>query len=160
MARAKLAANGVNEYLQTLNRLGADIEKVAKRAVYEGAGIMADAVNREIDSIQTVGPSEYEKKRREAQKKGLKEGLGIAAMRNDNGMINARVGFDGYNDIKTKKYPEGQPNQMIARMFNSGTSFTKKQPFFERAVRASKKEVQQAMVKVAETEMEEIINRR
>ena len=160
MARAKLNSNGINEYLQTLNRLGADIEKVAKRAVYEGAGVIADAVKKEIDSIQTGGPSEYEKKRRETQKKGLKEGLGIAAMHKDGDRIHTRVGFDGYNDIKTKKYPKGQPNQMIARMFNSGTSFMRKQPFFERAVRASKKEAQQVMVKVAEEKMEEMINGR
>ena len=160
MAIAKLTSNTLDEYLQTMNRLGANIEKVAKRAVYEGAGIIADAVKREIETIQTTGPNESEKKRRETQKKGLKEGLGIAAMRSENGTTHTRVGFDGYNNIKTKKYPKGQPNQMIARTFNSGTSFTRKQPFFERAVRASKKEAQQTMVKVAETEMEEIINRR
>ena len=160
MARAKLNSNGIHEYLQTLNRLNADIEKVVKRAVYEGAGVIADAVKREIDSIKTGGPSEYEKKRREAQKKGLKEGLGIASMHEERGLIHTRVGFDGYNDITTEKYPKGQPNQMIARMFNSGTSFMEKQPFFERAVRASKKEAQQVMVKVAEAEMEEMINGR
>ena len=30
-------------------------------------------------------------------------------------MLNVKLGFDGYNGMKTKKYPKGQPNVLLAR---------------------------------------------
>ena len=119
---ANIKFSGFMEYETLLRKLEKDSEAIAKRAVYEGAKVVADAVKVNISGISPEGPSDYEYERREKQKDGLKKSLGIASMRNDNGFINVRVGFDGYNDIKTKKHPNGQPNVMVARIYNSGTS--------------------------------------
>lgn len=142
---ANIKFSGFTEYETLLRKLEKDSEAIAKRAVYEGAKVVADAVKVNISSISPEGPSDYEYERREKQKDGLKKSLGIASMRNDNGFINVRVGFDGYNDIKTKKHPNGQPNAMVARIYNSGTSHNKKQPFFKRAINQSKEGCKNAM---------------
>ena len=35
-------------------------------------------------------------------KQGLLDGLGITPMRNDDGVWNVKIGFDGYNDMPTQ----------------------------------------------------------
>lgn len=142
---ANIKFSGFMEYETLLRKLEKDSEAIAKRAVYEGAKVVADAVKVNISGISPEGPSDYEYERREKQKDGLKKSLGIASMRNDNGFINVRVGFDGYNDIKTKKHPNGQPNVMVARIYNSGTSHNRKQPFFKQAISQSKEGCKKAM---------------
>ena len=142
---ANIKFSRFTEYETLLRKLEKDSEAIAKRAVYEGAKVVADAVQVQINSISPEGPSDYERKRREKQKDGLKKSLGISSMRNDNGLINVLVGFDGYNDIKTKKHPNGQPNAMVARIYNSGTSHNRKQPFFKRAINQSKEGCKNAM---------------
>lgn len=129
---AKIKLKGFEDYEMIIRKLEQDTEAIAKRAVYEGAKVVADSVKVQISGISPEGPSDYEYDRREKQKDGLKKSLGISPMRNDNGFINVKIGFDGYNEL-------GQPNAMIARIFESGTSFSSKQPFFKRAINQSRK---------------------
>ena len=135
---------------EILKQLEDQAESLAGTAVYAGAKVVADKVKRQIDHIDTgnawdANYSDYEYDRRERQKEGLRKSMGISAMRNDNGFLNVKVGFDGYNDIKTRKYPNGQPNAMVARIFNSGTSYNRKQPFFKNAIAESKLVAENAM---------------
>ena len=142
---ANIKISGFEQYETLLRNLEKSAEDIAKRGVYEGAKVVADAVKAQISDISSEGPSDYERKRREKQKEGLLKSLGIAPMRNDDGFINTHVGFDDYNDIKTEQYPNGQPNAMVARIYNSGTSHNRKQPFFKQAISQSKERCKKAM---------------
>lgn len=137
MATVKL--KGFEDYERILRELQDESEDIIKSGVYEGSKAVADAVRTQISGIRTEGPSKYETERREIQKQALKDSLGITTMRNDNGFINVKIGFDGYNDLKSARWPQGQPNAMVARIFESGTSFSSKQPFFKRALNQSKR---------------------
>ena len=130
MANIKL--KGFEDYERIIWNLEQNTEDIVASSIYEGAKVVADAVKIQINGIRSDGPSEYEKRRRLIQIRGLKESMGISPMRNDNGFINVKIGFDGYNEL-------GQPNAMIARVFESGTSFSSKQPFFKRAINQSRK---------------------
>ena len=125
----KIQLKGLDDTVFVLNRLTDKSEGVIKRAIYDGAGILADAVRANIDTIKTGGPSDWERRRRETQKAGLRAGLTTFKIEEAGGTIAGGVGFDGYNEL-------GQANRMIARVFNSGTSFSSRQPFFERALRS------------------------
>lgn len=149
MPKAAISDKGVNELLQTLNRLGADVEGIAKQGIYDGAGVIADAVRTNIETIKSEGPSGWERKRRERQKQGLREGLTTAPIQPYKKGIYGGVGFDGYN-------ADGKANQMIARSFNSGTSFSKKQPFFENAVRKTRMAAKAKMIEAMNKEFEKI----
>ena len=147
---ANIKFKGFESYAEILKQLEDQAESLAGTAVYAGAKVVADKVKRQIDHIDPgnawdANYSDYEYDRRERQKEGLRKSMGISAMRNDNGFLNVKVGFDGYNDIKTRKYPNGQPNAMVARVFNSGTSHNRKQPFFKNAITESKKITENAM---------------
>ena len=45
---AKLTITGLDEYIEKLERLGKNSEGIAKQALYEGAGIVADEIRKEV----------------------------------------------------------------------------------------------------------------
>ena len=124
------------------------------------ANIVADAIKANIKEMPVDDTRHAEKLNgiRSVQKEGLLYSFGIARLKDDNGFYNVKVGFDGYNKLKTKKYPQGQPNAMIARTFESGNSFTKKQPFIAPAVRATKDIAEAKMAQVIDEETSKIMN--
>ena len=153
MARIKTTfSDGINEYLQTLNRLGKEIEGISKQAVYEGAKIIADEIKNNIEALSTDEEWGTPKKMKagptKAEKENIARGLGIAHMQDNKGTINTKIGYDdaGYDE-------NNKPIQMIARSVNSGTSFMKKNPFFEKGVRNSRNKAKQKMIEVSEKEL-------
>ena len=93
----------------------------------------------------------------EAQRDGLVESFGISRMQNENGYINVKLGFDGYNSIQTQKYPQGQPNVLIARIYENGGSTAEKQPFIKPALNKTRKAAQQKMADVIDEEMAKLM---
>lgn len=150
---------GMDEYLSRLGNLEIRAPESVEKAVYEGANIVADAIK---DNIKKLPVSDKREEHitglKTIQKKGLIDSFGIAKMRNDNGYVNVKAGFDGYNGLKSKKYPKGQPNAMIARTFEAGNSFTKKIPFVGPAVRASREKAEMAMQATIGKEITKIMN--
>ena len=74
-----------------------------------------------------------------------------------NGFYNVKIGFDGYNSVKTKRWPSGQPNAMVARSIESGTSWMTKQPFMRKAEQASKSQCEHVMSETVDIEIKKII---
>ena len=148
-----IVGNGLNSYIEYLQKINAVTDEAIGEAVYEMAKVVADSVRANIQALPAAqkGKTSYRvsehwvmSRLSEEQKKGLLDGFGISPMRDDNGFVNVKLGFDGYNSIKTKKYPKGQPNALIARVTESGSSYREKTPFIRPAVNASKKQAEQA----------------
>lgn len=137
-------------------------EEIIGGAIYAGAAIVTDAVRDELNSIpsdESFGTASHPTEGpKEAQKQGLSESLGIAKMRdNGTGFYDVRIGFDGYNDLKTKRWPNGQPNQMVARSVESGTTWMKKNPFIKRAAAKVRKRAEAEMKQRAEAAVKKIM---
>ena len=149
---------GMEDYVTYVERLAENSEEILGEAVYEMAKIVADKVRSNLQALPTVPNSAnigtYKKgysRLSDKEKAGLLESFGISPMENDSGYINVKLGFSGYNDVETRKYPMGQPNALIARITESGSSYRKKTPFIRPAVRATKKTAEQAgQVKIDE----------
>lgn len=154
---AEMRIKGLDEYVLALESLSNNSEKILKKSVYKGAGIVADAIKSELRSLpidNSFGSEEnLIRGLSNRQKSDLINSMGISPIEHDGDYINAKVGFDDYGSIPTKKYPKGVPNQMLARSVNSGTSFRKKNPFVNRAVNKSKKEAQKQMAEVIDEEI-------
>ena len=150
---------GMDEYLSQLGNLETSAPETIEKAVYQGASVIADAIKDNIRKLP-VDDKRQDKVStlKSIQKKGLIDSFGIAKMRNDNGYVNVKAGFDGYNGLKSKKYPKGQPNAMIARTFEAGNSFTKKIPFVGPAVRTSREKAEMAMQATIDKEVKKIMN--
>lgn len=146
---AKIKFGGLEAYERQLMKIQKAAKDCIGKAIYEGAGVVADAVKDSIDSIpvddRIVKPGQVLRGITQEQKDGLRDGFGISKMRDDGGYINVKLGFDGYNSMVTKKYPQGQPNSMIARAVNSGTSFRQRIPFVDNAVRSKKEAAEKKM---------------
>ena len=141
---AKMTLQGFEEYELKISRLAAAAKDyVIKKTVYEGADVVADAVKASIMSLPVIHGWGTENHPlpggvTATQKEGLISGFGISPMRDDGGYVNVKLGFDGYNAQETEKYPTGQPNQLVARGTESGTSWKRPHPFVRPAVQKSK----------------------
>ena len=155
---AKIEFQGIDEYFEKLNQLGQRATGLCKRAVYDGAAIVADAVRAEVQALPTTDHDETPQGVFSYEKDGLLAGLGIAKMKDDGGVISTRVDFDGYNRMKSNKYPNGHPNSMIARAINSGTSKRPKNPFMNRAASKAKAKANAAMSKRMDADIDEIMS--
>lgn len=141
--------DAVDDYIAYLKKIGAQTEELCGAAVYAMAKTVADKVRENIDALDAINDAENIKAYKAGekarltigQKKGLQEGFGITPMEEDSGMYNVKLGFDGYNNVKTRKYPKGQPNVLIARSVESGTSIMDKQPFIRPAINKTRKTV-------------------
>lgn len=171
---AKISAKGAEKYLTKLELLGKNTDAICKQAVYQGAKVAADAIDAAIDDItvhslpkgQTYFYLSEEDLANgvlldgitEAQAKGLHDGLGIAVMEHKNFAWNTKIGFDGYNEVRTKTYPKGEPNALIARSVESGSSVRNKTPFIAPAVKKIRKDAEHAMEVTIEEKIHALID--
>lgn len=159
---AKITFPGLNDYELMISRLSKDVDDIAGKAIYAGAGIVADAIKENIKALPIVRGYGTEKDPlpfgvTAPQKAGLIDGLGISPMQSDAGYLNVKIGFDGYNATKTEKYPQGQPNQLVARGVESGTSWKQKKPFIRPAINASKSRAEAEMARILDEEIEKVM---
>lgn len=162
---AKIKMVGMETYIQQIRTIE-DPAKVCRAAVKAGAGVIADGIRQELQSevlavSDKTALAAYQHKFpmycSESQKKGLLKGLGITKIHVKRGIYEAKVGFDGYNDVKTKLWPEGQPNALIAQSVESGRTWMIKQPFVRPTVKRLENTALVAMKQAADKKLEEIL---
>lgn len=125
-----------------LSRLSNVSVDICKKAVETGAGILADQVRKNLE--KNLERSEY-------SEGDLLNSFGITPVDIDEkGIINAKVGFDGYDR-------NGVPNALKARAMESGTSKQQKRPFMRPAVKATKDKVEKAMQDVIDREIQKVM---
>lgn len=149
---------GLDKYIEYLRRLDADSDEMIRKAVYNGAGVVADAARTAINNIQTDDSTGKEMRSgpTSEQKAGLQKGFGISRMQNDNGYINVHLGFAGRNGRKSKKRAQAEANITVARNVESGTPWMTKQPFMRKAVNATKNKCEQVMADTLDEEIKKI----
>ena len=154
---ATIRFSKLRDYELMLGKIGDASKDICGAAIYEGAKIIADEVKNNLNSLNVTTDELAMLKAKKGEptyitqraKEGLIKSFGVTPMSQDgDGIYNVKLGFDGYNDVKTKKWPKGQPNQLIARSCESGSSAMIKQPFFREAVQKTKKKAESRMAEV------------
>ena len=154
---ATIRFSKLRDYELMLGKIGDASKDICGAAIYEGAKIIADEVKNNLDSLNVTTDALAMLKAKKGEptyitqraKEGLIKSFGVTPMsQDDDGIYNVKLGFDGYNDVKTKRWPKGQPNQLIARACESGSSAMIKQPFFREAVQKTKKKAESRMAEV------------
>ena len=149
---------GLDEYIAQLGNLEFMSPAIAGMAIYDGAKIVADAVRSEIQGLPTTTDKHHiPRDPTQVEKDGLLNGLGIARKQTDGTFINVKIGMDGYNTHKTKKYPQGHPNAMVARSIESGSTVMKRNPFVSRAIRSSQAAAEAAMQQRVDEEITKVM---
>lgn len=157
---ARMTVKGLTDWSIKLQELGEAAGDVMAKAVYAGAGAVADAVKSAIDTIpeqQGYMPDGTQRvSATRDEKADLKEGLGISTFDNVGGKVSCAVGFEGYSRHKTRKYPKGVPIPMIARSIEKGSSVRAAYPFVRRAAQKVKESAKSSMVDAAQKAIDEI----
>ena len=159
---ASITFKGFEKYGTVITQLYKETPKILGRVTYEGAGIIPDEIRKGIEGLPIVDgfgtaenplPGGVTK----TQKAGLLDGFGISGLQDDNGFINVKLGFDDYNGTRTKTYPQGQPNALVARGVESGTSWKQKHPFIRPAVTRARKKAEEKMAEVLDYEIAKLM---
>lgn len=137
------------------------IDKALRDAVHEGAGIVADAIRSELESLpeEKFRHLDYDEKFSSvptSQKRDLIDGFGLSPIRDKDGFVHAKAGFEGYGHYPTNTYPQGIPNEYLARVVESGSSVRDKNPFVRPAIKKSRKEAIEAMEKSIDENIKKI----
>lgn len=150
---AKWKFEGIDKYIAELNKLADNTDEYIGKAVYQGAGLVADAAHQAIRQLATDDgyhkDGEIAKGPPTEVKEALDASFGISKMRNEDGYINVKLGFKGKN-------PNGLNNSGAARQIESGTSWMAKQPFISRAINHTKKQCEETMAKVLDEEIKKL----
>ena len=136
---AKFKFEGMDDYITTLGRIGGkQAEKILKYAVFPGAGVIADAIRANID------PEHVETG-------DLASSISLVSIRNDNGYINTKIIFAGYDS-------KGVPNAIKAAALESGTSRGQKGThFISHTVKAVQSKAVEAMSKALDEKIGQIM---
>lgn len=142
----EMKVDGMAEISELLGKMEDEATKVAARALYEGAGIMADEIRKGADTIKTGQGSDRSEARYatpEEKEIVLKAAAGIAKFNKNGTEVDTSVGFRnaGYTQLNGKTVPV----PLIVNSINSGTSFMHKQPFIRKAANKAAPKAMQAM---------------
>lgn len=157
---ATMKSEGLEELSRKLEQFQEKAGGIAAKALYEGAGVMAQAMDSESESIRTA-PFKWASTRRgetrlpSPEEKAVVAGAaGIAKFEKNGSSVNTSVGFrgSGYAMLKGKRVPIA----LIANSINSGTSFMPKQPFVRKAVSKGTPGAMAAMMASIDQSIEEI----
>lgn len=153
-----MRVEGIDEVSRMLEEVAEKAPEVAALALYDGAGVMADAYAEAAASIQA---EEFRyafngRKRRPSpeEKAALQGKTGIAKFGKNGSEVNTSIGISGagYVSIAGKQ----KAVRKIANAINSGTSFMVKQPVFRRAERQAQSAASAAIVAKAEQLIDDI----
>lgn len=137
---ATISFKGLDEYRDVMMKLQLKTDFIIKPAVYEGAAIVVEEVKKSLDRVTS------------SQATGdLRESIGLSPMENDNGFINTKLGFEGYDR-------KGDPNIVKARALESGTSKQQKKPFIRPAVNKVRAEAENRMAVVVSKQIEKLLD--
>ena len=137
MARMTFMAG--DDYALKLSQLATGSDKIAKKAIFEGSDIIADKIKSNLEGVLSSEATGE-----------LVASFGVTPIEKDAaGNWNAKIGFDGYDS-------HGVPNQIKARVLESGSSVQKKRPFVRPAVNATRKQVIEKMGQVIEEEINKL----
>lgn len=157
MARKRAAIKAGDDYMIKLARLASGSREIAEKAIYAAADIVIDRVRKNLrdnlnDPLSAAKSGTALFKKNDSDRTGdLDRTLGITPIDLDrNGYLNAKIGWDGYDK-------NGVPNQLKARVMESGSSTIKPRPFVAPAVKATKKAAEEAMNRVINEEIEKIM---
>ena len=133
---AKIELKGIDSYMARLQRLSKDVDKIIRQATYPAAGIVADAIRKNVPKDSG----------------NLAESLALAKYTDKDGFVYTTIVFAGYDE-------RGVPNMLKARVLEHGSSKRRAHPFIRPAVNRVKRQAEAMMAaeftKLCEQKMKE-----
>lgn len=152
-----MKVDGMEDISAMLEKIEEAAPAVAAKALYEGAGIMAEEIRAGAEGIRTEpfrGPKPTRKPSPEEKEIVIAAGVGIAKFDKNGDEVDTSVGYRnaGYATLGS----EEKPIPLIVNAINSGTSFMKKQPFIRKASRTGGQKAMAAMTRSIEDQIDKM----
>ena len=159
----EMKVDGMVEISELLEELDSKAPAVAAQALYEGAAVMRNGLQKQAETIRTA-PFKYAKGGEtrlpspEEKEIVIQAGIGVAKFDKNGTEVNTSVGYSnaGYAELDGKT----RPIPVIVNSINSGTSFMKKQPFIRKGANTNAQKAMTAMSEKIENALNEIINKK
>lgn len=135
--------SGIEQELAALSAAGEAAKGVAKWALYEGAGVVADRVKMAAQGLP-YHPSTVSQ---------IQGAIGIMKMQDSSDGVETVVGFDGYFQ------ESGFPIPFFVREVEAGTSQIPKRQFVKKAVTACTAQAMAAMDRAGTAKLDEITSK-
>lgn len=155
-----MKTEGMDQISEMLEKLEDRAPGIAARGLYDGAGVMMDAISRSAAGIRTApfkwaGTDETRLPSPEEKEIVEKAAAGIAKFNREGTEVDTSVGYQnaGYAELKGKTVPIPK----VVNAINSGTSFMKKQPFIRKAAAGATQKAMDAIKSRIEKDLDEII---
>ena len=144
-----LKVEGMDEITAMLKKAENGAQGIAARALYVGAGIVADEISKGARGVNTSRfryANGWQRDPSPEEKAAIvSAGVGISKFTKTGNEVDTSVGYSqsGYAEINGKR----KAVAVIANSINSGTSFMKKQPFIRKAASQTKAKASSAIEK-------------
>lgn len=153
---------GLSELEDKLTLAGNAAQGIAKASLYEGAGVMADAIRGSLNAIKTEPyrwvPENGEKRLPSPEEAAAVQSaeFGVAKHEGSGAEVNTVVGLtgSGYVDLNGKKVAAA----LLLRAIQSGTSFMVAQPVVRRAINSAKGAATAKIAAEGEARLQKIFN--
>lgn len=136
----RVITTGIDDLVAQLENTAAAIKGVGKYALYEGAGVMADAIREAAGSLPYKGETVAQ----------IQNAVGITKFKDTEDGSGTSIGFDGY-------FAESHfPIPYFVREVEGGTSRIPARPFVRRAAQAAQSAAEAAIVDAAERKIKQL----
>lgn len=145
---AYITFKNMEEYQAKINKLAKKSKALCKQVVYDGTGVMADAMKEALRDLPIeegknglppyAPPGGKLTGVSTKQRNDLIDSMGVTKISEDRGYIYAKIGWDGYGSVKTKRWPKGVPNVLLMRSIEAGTRFRVKKPIVRQTINKNK----------------------
>ena len=137
---ARMTFKAGDEYALKLSRLLTNQQEIAEKAIYGATNIVANQIRKNLEGVLSSEATGE-----------LVDSFGVTPIEKDReGNWNAKIGFEGYDS-------RGIPNQLKARVLESGSSKQKKTGFIRKAVNSTKREAQEKMAEIINQETAKVM---
>lgn len=157
---------GLSELEEKLTLAGNAAQGIAKASLYEGAGVMADAISASLKSIKTE-PFRWVPEGGELRLPSPEEAaavqsaqFGVAKHQGSGAEVNTVVGLtgSGYVEVQGKSGSRRVAAAELLRAIQSGTSFMKPQPIVRKAINGAKARATAKIAAEGEARLKKIFN--
>lgn len=146
---AKITIQGMGTFNQKLDVLAKDIKHINNLALYDAAGVVADAIAEALQQLPTHDEGEYGTEKHKlygatpSEKQQIISNFGISRFRSGD-TINTSVGFKGYVNTKSKRFNNKIPTGMLMQCIEYGTQFRRGTHTVSNAIKQVKERMTQA----------------
>lgn len=141
----RIMETGLDQLMSELDDLAKALPGVAGYALFDGAGVMADAVKAAALTLPYKGSTVSQ----------IADSVGIHKFNDTEDGRSTSIGFDGY--FANTKYKDGaMPIQMFVREVEGGTSKIPAHPFVRKTANAAKASAEAAILAAAEEKINAI----